>query len=209
MGGMRVSSVIVVAFALLADVAIAQSWDSQGEPAYCAFEVKVSAPSGRPMRNVPVVLLRVQKDVVFETVTDGNGIAKICDVPLAFLDVVVGRDVCGAVHIRRLKFEWPVTKKVFVTFADSPCDHLGAYPERQVLLRVLDEQGHPVVGARLDLTNIRGRGTVRSDAFGRIFRIHKVGESIEGVIVKDKMEPEKVSVEAVDDVDLLIVLRRK
>lgn len=200
---------IFLPWAAFAVAATAQTSGAGPEAVFCAFEVKVTTPLGVPVGNLPVVLVAGRKEVVAETVTDGKGMARICDAPLAFVDVIVGRDVCGAVRVDRLKFEWPETQRVFVTFVGRPCDHFGVSPERHVLLRVQDEQGRPVAGAQLELKRQTGRGSVTSDAFGRIFRVHRTGESIVGVVSKDKIYSGEVSVTTGDDVERTVVLKKR
>src|SRR5258708_27031060 len=73
-------------------------------PVYCAYEVKVSTPLGRPISNLPVAMMTRSKELFFETRTDETGVARICDAPLEFIDLIVGMDICGAVHVNRLKF---------------------------------------------------------------------------------------------------------
>ena len=53
----------------------------QGTP-YCAFEVNVRAPDGRPIAKAPVALIRYDKMTFSESTTDAQGIARICDAPL-------------------------------------------------------------------------------------------------------------------------------
>lgn len=84
-------------------------------------------------------MIRGRKETIFETSTDAGGVARICDAPLEPIDLVVGKDICGSVMVRLLRYQWPDTEQVLVTFAEKPCDHFGLAAERQVLFRAMDE----------------------------------------------------------------------
>jgi hypothetical protein len=111
-------AVVIGFLAVCAPPAAAQS-------TYCAFEVKVSTPSGAPRSKVPVLLIREHKTTFSETNTDASGLARLCDAPLEAVDIVVGFDVCGLVSVRNLHSMWPETKRIFVTFEENPCDHFN------------------------------------------------------------------------------------
>jgi len=182
---------------------------AEGETTYCAFEVKVSAPSGVPIDKVPVVMIRGDRTTFFETATTANGVARICDAPLESVDIVVGFDVCGSVLIRDLKPSWPKTQRVFVTYVRTFCDHFGIAPGCQVLLRVQDGEGRPVAGARFDGEPSGTPGSHVSDALGRLFRSLKRREKLEGVVVREGSEPARISVQCLDDVELKVILRKQ
>lgn len=69
---------------------------------YCAFEVKVSKPSGVPFANVPVIMVQRNAQLA-ETRTNTNGEARLCDAPLSSVDIMVGFERCGAVLVREVK----------------------------------------------------------------------------------------------------------
>jgi hypothetical protein len=115
---------------------------------YCAFEVKVSTPGGTPAPNVTVALIRADRTTFSETTTDANGVARLCDAPLEYMDVIAGRDVCGLVMVKHVQPTWPEMRRVYVTYADAPCNHFVPAPDCRVLLRIQDEGGHAVAGAR-------------------------------------------------------------
>jgi hypothetical protein len=86
---------------------------------YCAFEVKVMKPSGAPNPNIPVLMVQEGRQT-FETKSDANGIARICDAPLGYVDIAAGLDVCGLVTVKDVTPEWLTTVRVFITFEDIP-----------------------------------------------------------------------------------------
>jgi hypothetical protein len=181
------------------------------EPTYCAFEVKVSGPSGTPLAKVPVLMLRRDTTVFAETTTTKDGTARLCDAPLDPVDIVVGFDMCGSVVVRVLKPTWPKIRRVFVTYLQTFCDHLPSDNYCQVLLRVHDEKGRPVAGARFegspsDVSDV-------SDIFGRLFRLVRPGEKLEGVVTKDGRQSDRVSEQCIaydeHDAELKVVLRNR
>lgn len=180
-----------------------------GESVYCAFEVKVTTPSGTPRPKVPVLLIR-QNTTFSETATDANGLARLCDAPLQAVDIAVGVDVCGLVMVRNLHSMWPETKRVFVTFAENPCDHFTVPEYCQVLLRIQDEEGRPVVGARLDEKPLsRNSGSNSSDDLGRLFRLVKRYDKLEGIVRGGRGQQARVSVLCKDDVELKVILHER
>ncbi len=191
-------------------IGLSEALKGADDSPYCAFEVKVSTPSGIPVNKLPVIMVRERKETLFETTTDEKGVARICDAPLEFVGIVVGRDVCGSVQVNRLKFNWPGIQRVFITFVDNPCDHMEVRPERQVLLRVQDEKGQPLADARFEVSSASmGGGSTLSDSLGRLFRVVKARGVIEGVVTKQGKEPAHISLKATDDLELKVVLRDK
>ncbi len=75
---------------------------------WCAFEVKVSTPSGSPVPEVPVALIRGRKTTFSQTTTDANGVARLCDAPLENVDINVGFDMCNAVLVGYLAPRGPI-----------------------------------------------------------------------------------------------------
>jgi hypothetical protein len=119
------------------------------ESTYCAFEVKVNAPTGLPLAKIPVGLAKAGTQ--FSTAfTDTSGTARICDAPLSAVDIVVGGDVCGLVLVKKVRPTWPTTRQVFVTYTEEDCPHFIFADHCQALLRAEDERGRPLAGARFD-----------------------------------------------------------
>jgi hypothetical protein len=179
------------------------------EPTYCAFEVRVSKPSGAPFAKVPVGL--VQSGTQFATVfTDAKGLARICDAPLHAVDIVVGGDVCGLVLVKNVRPTWFTTRQVFVTYAEEECSHFWFPDHCRALLRIEDERGQPLSGARFDG---RPSGPGVSDVFGRLFRSLKRGEKLEGTVTKNGYEQAHVSEECLpegeDTVETRVVLPKR
>ena len=177
---------------------------------YCAFEVYFEAPEGRPIAHVPVALLRADKTTFSESLTDARGIARVCDAPLEYLDIAVGVDVCGSVIVRHLPPNWPDSRRVHVTYAETPCNHVAVPPTCRVLLRIRDAAGNPVMGARFEPARPGTRGMDVSDAFGRVYRTVDRGSSLCGVVVKDAVRSAPISERCTDqeNVELRVVLRK-
>jgi hypothetical protein len=178
--------------------------------AYCAFRVRVAAPSGALESGLPVAMVRDNRTTLFEAATDSNGVARFCDAPVGAVDIVVGVDLCGSVVVRQVKAEWPSTREIFVTYAKTFCDHLGVAGDCHVLARIEDESGHPLAGARMEPRGTPPNATSRvSDQFGRLFLSVKRGERVEGLIVKDGFEPTDFSRLCRDNIEPKFVLRRR
>ena len=183
---------------------------ASGQEAYCAFEVKVTDPSGAAVAQVPVALHRQRGVVLAETTTDANGVARLCDAPLGAVEIVVGFDICGLVLVRDVKAEWPATRRVYVTYEKVPCPHFVYADTCLVLIRVRDERGEPLAAARIDRrAPTPGVGSGLSDAFGRLFLSVKRGEKVEGVITKEGYESGRFSEVCTDDIESKVALRKK
>jgi hypothetical protein len=176
--------------------------------AYCAFEVRVRTPAGSPVANLPVALIRSEQTTLSETRTNGDGLARICDAPLEYLGIAVGSDICGSVLVRHLAPSWPEPRRVFVTYVDAPCNHFTVSPSCRILLRVHDEGGKPVVGARFEGRSTTARTDV-TDVFGRLFYSLKRGEALDGTVTKRELRspPIAQTCEDMENVELKIVLR--
>jgi len=179
-----------------------------GESNYCAFQIRVSSPAGNPLAEIPVVLGKQNKTTYSETATDSVGIARICDAPMEPVDLVVGLDLCGSVVVRSVKARWPKTQEVFVTYVKTYCDHMAVSQSSQVLLRVQDEMGLPVVGARFEGVLAGDSGSAMSDSLGRIFRVVKRNQRLEGRVTKAGRSSGPISLSVEDDVELKVVLKR-
>jgi hypothetical protein len=76
------------------------------ESVYCALQMHVSDEKDQSLRSIPVLAVDKSRRVLAESNTDRDGIARLCDLPPAVVDVVIGRDICGSVTIagaRRLE----------------------------------------------------------------------------------------------------------
>jgi hypothetical protein len=173
---------------------------------YCAFEVHVNSPVGKPVSGVPVALLRSDKTTYVESVTGADGTARLCDAPLQTVFIVAGVDVCGSVMVRNLRPTWPQTKEISVTYARESCPHFTFCDECEVLLRVHDEEGKPVAGARFDGNVTRMGGGMVSDRFGRLFRLIKRGQTLTGTVSKEGRRSAQISVPIDDNKEISILL---
>ncbi|MDP8981994.1 MAG: carboxypeptidase-like regulatory domain-containing protein [Acidobacteriota bacterium] len=193
------SLVILTAFISLA----------RAQSLYCALEVKVSTPSGSPVAGAHVAMLRGDKSTFSETTTAANGVARLCDAPMETVNIVAGFDVCGSVLIRALNPKWPETLRAYVTYLDYPCSHFVPPPICQVLLRIQDEAGHPVAGARFNGKPATSSGSDESDVLGRLFSSLKWRKKLEGVVSKEGSAPAHISVVCDSDVELKVVLHKR
>ena len=107
---------------------------------------------------------------------------------------------------------WPATRDIFVTYDEPHCHEFALADHCQILLRVRDENGKPVTGARLE-EHLARSGPDASDDFGRLFRSLKKGERIQGTLVKQGWEPALVSEicgpNGDEEVEKTIVLRKE
>ena len=161
------------------------------QASYCAFEVLVKSPSGAPVPNVPVIMVKNHTTTFSQTTTAANGVARLCDAPLEAVDIVAGFDLCGSIMVRSIRPTWPLTKSLSITYAETSCGHFTFADHCEVLLRVRDENKKPISGAHLVLQEKSMRDS--SDEFGRLFLALKKGEKIEGKVVIDRREPASIS----------------
>lgn len=93
------------------------------------------------------------------------------------LDVFVGDESCNQVAVRNLQLRWTETVKLRVYHDRSPC-LIDAPPTRMCsrLLRLVDENGSAISGARVTLGN-RVDKLWESDAYGRVLVGLEPGES--------------------------------
>ena len=193
---------VLGSFAVLASMA-------SGAP-YCAYEVKVKKPSGRPFANTPVGV--VDQGVQISTaVTDATGVARLCDAPMHRVDIVVGAIGAGLILVKGVKPTWPELRRIVVIRDDRHWDEFTFPDECQVLLRVEDKSGAPIAGAQLDDQSWSGRApNVASDSFGRLFRKLKSGEALDGLIRSQGRIPGHVSAKCIPgsegEVELKVVL---
>lgn len=176
---------------------------------YCAFEVRVSTPSGIPVPDVPVALIRERKTTFSQTKTNANGVARLCDAPLENVDIFVGFDMCNSVLVGYLMPRWPDTQHVFVTYVKTFCGFVSSNPDCQILLRIQDEAGRALAGARFDGKDSASSGFDVSDVFGRLFRSLKTGEKLVGIVTKAGSAPARISVQCTDDLELKVVMHKR
>jgi hypothetical protein len=176
---------------------------------WCAFEVKVSTPSGSPVAEVPVALIRERKTTFSQTTTDANGMARLCDAPLENVDIFVGFDRCNSVLVGSLAPTWPDTQRIFVTYVKTFCGFVTLKPDCQVLLRIQDEEGRAVAGARFDGKSSSSSGFDVSDVFGRLYRSLKTRDKLVGIVTRAGSQPARISVKCEDDTELKVVLHKR
>jgi hypothetical protein len=181
-----------------------------GQELYCAFQVKVTTPSGAPVARVPVAMILSNRTTRAETTTNSTGIARLCDAPIEAVDIVVGVDLCGSVLVRQVKAEWPSTREVFVTYVTTFCDHVGVAGDCQVVARIYDEGAHPLAGAKFAPRGSPPKAeSGASDSLGRLFLSVKRAEKVEGTILKEGYGPVDFSSVCTDDIEPKIVLRKR
>lgn len=176
------------------------------ESTYCAFEIRVTDPSGTALDKVPVYLVKNRDTTLASTTTDQRGVATFCDAPLGLLDIGVGFDSCGSAWVREVQAAWPETRSVFFTYTKTYCDHFAFGNHCLAVFRIRDETGHPVAGAQF---KGGGTGTVISDAFGRTFRSTQRRGKLAGTITKPGYGPASVSETCVDDAEVPVVLHKQ
>lgn len=177
--------------------------------AYCALKVEVKSPSGDHVARVPIEVLREHRISIAEAASDANGHAEICDLPLGFVDVVVGQDICGSVMVRSIKPLWPQTVELVVTYADLGCNHVAPSPRALVLFRVKDTDGKFVEGASFTDASQLNQGTTSSDVSGRIFRSVQRGQVLEGTISMNGYLRQAVRLRVMDDLEMDVLLRKR
>jgi hypothetical protein len=178
---------------------------SAAEPPYCAYEVRVGHPSGEPFAGVGVALILKGTEIA-EARTDAKGVVRICDAPLASVDIVAGFDVCGSVGVRHVNPLWLQTRKIDITFDGESCHEFSSFPTVcHVLLRVVDDEGRALSGARFN-------GMV-SDVFGRLIASLDSLQRLAGFVAKEGYAPGRVSAECDlrgnTDLDLKVLLQKR
>ena len=180
---------------------------------YCAFEIKVTEPSGTPAAKVPVAI--IYKDTqIAEARTDESGTAWLCDAPLDAVNIAVGFDICGSVLLKKIRPLWLRTRQVSITYARSSCEEFIFAKSCHLLLRAEDDRGRPVAGARFEAAGSWTASELGlSDSFGRFFLSLKGAEEVRGLVTKRDYEPASVSqtCDPRDDpeMEVRIVLRKR
>ena len=179
---------------------------------YCAYEVRVNEPSGKPFAGVPILLVHNGAQIA-ETRTDATGKARICDAPLDAVSIAVGFDICGSVVVRDLVPLWLRTRQVFVTYVRSTCGEFVSFPaDCHLLVRVVDDKGRFLPGARLGPKTLEiGSGADVSDEFGRMFRYLKEHEKLDGVVTKEGYGSSPLSTKCSigADTEMKVILRKQ
>ena len=79
-------------------------------------------------------------------------------------------------------------------------------------MRVQDQAGRPLAGARFDGEPRGASGAEVSDSFGRLFRRLKEGEKLVGTVIKEGLQPARVSAQCpeliADDFELPVILHK-
>ena len=154
----------------------------QEQTEYCAFEVLVRSPDGKPVVGAEAVLTRDGR-TVGTAVTNKAGVARICDAPSdALLDVELGGNLCGAVAVRYLRTLWMTTRRVYVTYLNCAGEEWLLAGGCQVTIRTHDESGGPLSGVVFEEgapdTTPQERPALVSDRFGRVFRFLEYRRSL-------------------------------
>jgi len=89
------------------------------------------------------------------------------------------------------------------------CEEFTPAPQCWALLRISDESGRPIQGARFDTKVPVGPGSGVSDPLGRLFLSIKRMERFDGAVVKEGFEPTPFSEQCWDDLEPKIVLRQR
>jgi hypothetical protein len=185
---------------------------TDGAP-YCAYEVRVNKPSGLPFAKTPVGIVDKGTQIGTET-TDANGVARLCDAPVHKIDIAVGAVGQGLTIVRAVKPTWPKTRVIVVIRDDSAWDEFVFPDACQILLRIRDERGLPISGARFEG---RSSGVLASmntsDDLGRLFRKLKSGGSLNGSIAGRGYISAPVAARCIkgdeDDIELRFVLKHQ
>ena len=163
---------------------------------YCAFEVTVRDRRGTPLANIPVTLA-LRDNRVVTVLTDSRGLAKLCDSPLAQVDIAVGSSRCGLVLVKNLTPRWPTPRRVYVKYARTECGDWLFSTACQVLVRIDSSHREPLSGVLFRDGNDKQpiRNDVVSDSYGRLFFSVKRGDAVRGVVSKPGFQSSDVSVQ--------------
>lgn len=186
----------VRAYALFCVLSLPSLLIGQAQSDYCAFEVVVKSPDGKPVSKAGVSAIDENGITFSRPVTDDEGRARICDVPAGLTDILVGGQRCGAVTVRYLKPYWMKTRSVFVTYQDCGGEDHAAPAGCVLTIRVRNDRAAPLAGVYFsDLVNRPAalQQTSTSDQYGRIFRFIGFGKTLAGTLVKDGYVPKEVN----------------
>lgn len=153
---------------------------------YCAFEVAVHSPDGRPVVGTEAVERSSNGAVIESALTDRQGVARLCDAPIGLVDIEVGGRRCGAVSVRYLRSWWLKPRRVSVTYQSCAGEEWAVAGGCLLIIRVRDEQNAPIAGVLFESPNDQPRPQTRiSDKLGRIFRFIDYGGTTTGRLSKE------------------------
>lgn len=183
---------MILASLLAAFIALVSPIVGSAASEYCAFEVRVTNPSGRPVAGVAVAIITADnKEFSGEILTDRDGRARLCDAPMQPVTIIAGTDVCGLVAVKNISPIWPSTEHVFITFEPKSCNHFPRPGPCTVLLRIVDEEDRPISNAAW-----RGQAPgapALSDRFGRVIESVRDGGELVGTVSKEGYFPTKAT----------------
>jgi len=167
---------------------------AEDQAAYCAFEVTVRSPRGEAIAGATVSELAMGGKIIGSSVTDRQGIARICDAPKGLVDIQVGDNRCGAVTVAYLKAYWLQTRRVSITYENCSGEEWAVAGGCLLTIRVKDQRNAPIPSVFFEDRNERpGPQTKLSDDSGRVFRFIKFGETMSGRLLKDRYLPQEIS----------------
>jgi hypothetical protein len=139
-------------------------------PEYCAYEIRVRSPEGKPLAGVIAGIAQKEHSII-ELRTDQTGTARICDAPQTRVDVIAGMDWCGLVVVKKVRPDWLHTRTINIIYAPEDCGGFTYSPtECHMLVSLQNQRGEPVSGVKFEGSGpVRGSGPMISDSFGRIF----------------------------------------
>jgi hypothetical protein len=141
---------------------------------YCAFEINVKSPEAAPIQGISVSASSGDGSPFARTVSDDEGIARICDSPVSSdISISAGSGGCGEVTVRNLYPLWLETRRIYVIVQGClQRENLFAH-ECHVVVRIRDERNAPVEGVQLTgrEPSTGTKETAVSDRFGRLFRV--------------------------------------
>ena len=173
--------------------AMARIGFAQSPTGYCAFEIRVSNPDGRPAAKIPAGLSK-DGHSLFESLTDEHGVVRICDSPVTSVDVFAGLAPCGLAMFKSVKPFWGETRVVRFIYDQSGCGEFVSHQEIcHFVLRVQDSSGHLIEGARFNGSEPGAVRSVLSDYRGRLFVTLKEGQYIKGTLAKDGFKTSDLS----------------
>jgi hypothetical protein len=157
---------------------------------YCSLEVRVVAPSGKPVETRVVV---VEMNGRKAERTSGTELTKFCGLGVSPVSIAVGDAGCNQVVVRNVPLRWRETTHLSVMYDDTPC--LGEdipVAACAFLLRFVDGQLDPVGAVSFEEQKpfLESR---RGDEFGRVFVRIAAGQELVGVASAKGYKSAKVS----------------
>jgi len=160
---------------------------------YCAFEVHVTSPSGKPVSRVTVSELLHNGSVFDTAITDDHGVTRLCNAPTDLIDIHVGGNLCGSVTVGNLRRYWMTTRRIPIIYSSCAGDDWLIPNSCQLTIRTIDEKGLPISGVQA-IAEIKDRTPSNefSDKFGRVFLLIPFGETTTVVLSKPRFVTERV-----------------